>query len=107
MAEPLSVVKLLDVSPTALIKTTSATVKGLLVIGIICLIGWMSWVTLIQPHTKWAVQVQTTQQKADSITNYNGLSAKEVSELIDSKFAAHDKLFTWGIKVGWFKIGKW
>ena len=40
MSEPISVRKLLDFTPTALVKSSSQTLKGLLVLIAIGLIGW-------------------------------------------------------------------
>jgi len=59
MSEPVSWKKALDPRPTALIKSTSATGKGLFVLGLVALSGWAIWVTYIRPHTKFAVKTQT------------------------------------------------
>lgn len=70
MAEPISWKKAFDPRPTALIKSTSATGKGLLVLGMFAVFGYSLWVALIQPHTKWAQKAQT-----QSITIEKGATA--------------------------------
>lgn len=48
-AEPASLKKAVDVSPTALVKSTSVVIKGLLVLGAVFLFGLGVWV-VIRPH---------------------------------------------------------
>jgi hypothetical protein len=69
MAEPFLLKKALDVSGSALGKSTSVVAKGLFVLGIIAVVGWSIWVTIIKPHTKWATP--STTQKAEKIDNLN------------------------------------
>ena len=75
MPEPISARKLLDISPTAMIKSTSSVSKGLLVLGIITLCGWAIWITYIKPHTKFAAKTQT-----QAITIQSGGSATIVQK---------------------------
>ena len=88
MPEPILVSKLLDLRATALVKSTSSTLKGLLVIGAIAGLGWCVWVGLIQPHTKY--RVASTNQSAEQITNVTN-NYPEKKSLIDLK--------VWFIKV--------
>ena len=105
MSEPLSLMKAVSLDPVTLVKTTSATVKGLLVIALIGYLGWTCWVSLIQPHTKWAVQTKTTQQKADTIVNYNGLDTEEIIAIVDKQIAKNEKKFFLGIRLFGVKLG--
>ena len=57
MSESVSLRKLADISPTAMIKSSSQTIKGLLVIIAIGLIGFAVWRAYIKPV---ASQSQTT-----------------------------------------------
>ena len=68
MSEAVSTSKLLDITPSTLIKTTSSTIKGLLVIGAIAGIGWAIYAGIIRPVTK---PNPSTTQNAEQITNYN------------------------------------
>lgn len=60
MVEPFLISKALDITPTALGKSTFATLKGLLVIGAIAGLGWAIYAGLIRPITK--PNPSTTQQ---------------------------------------------
>lgn len=75
MSEPVNKDKLCDMSARTLIKTSSATGKGLFVLGIIALSGWAIWVTYIRPHTKFAAKTQT-----QSITIEKGATATIVQK---------------------------
>ena len=68
MGEPVSFKKIIDLTPNTLIKTSSSTLKGLLVIGSIAIAAWSIYVTFVKPHINPA---PTTTQKAEAITNYN------------------------------------
>ena len=68
MGEPVSFAKLADIGPTALIKSSSATLKGLLVIGAIAGIGWALYLAFIKPHYN---PLPLTTQNAEQIANYN------------------------------------
>jgi len=68
MAESISGKQLLDITPTAMIKSSSQTFKGLLVIGAISVVGYSLYITLIKPHFN---PLKTTEQKAEQIVNYN------------------------------------
>jgi len=64
MPEPFLVAKALDVSGSALGKSTSVVIKGLLVLGVIALLIWGGYVTFVKPHTN-----PTPTERADSITH--------------------------------------
>ena len=66
MPEPFSILKAVDMAPTALAKSTSVVFKGLLVLGLLAWLGWMVYVSFIKPHTN---PTPTTSQKATQIYN--------------------------------------
>lgn len=75
MSEPVDKHKLCDMSPRTLVKTSSATGKGLFVLGFIAIGLYSIWVTVIQPHTRWAQKTQ-----AQSITIEKGATATIVQK---------------------------
>lgn len=66
MPEPFLVAKAVDVSGAALGKSVSVVLKGLIVLGLIALIVWETYITLVKPHTN---PTPTTAQKATYIYN--------------------------------------
>ena len=88
MGEPILISKLLDLSPTAVVKSTSSTIKGLLVLGAIAGLGWAVYAGVVRPVTK---PNPTTKQEAETINNYYPLKETE-------------KFFL-GVKILGFRIG--
>jgi hypothetical protein len=96
MAEPLDVKKIVDLSPVTLIKTTSATAKGLLGVGgivaVIFCIGYVIFTLLFPKHT----QMQRT-----NITN-PGVVQIDQRQIVTNKDT--DVMFLgvrlWRIKLG-------
>lgn len=68
--EPFLMSKAADFSATALGKATSVVIKGLLVLGIIALIAWSVYVTVVRPHTK-PTPTTSNAQTATTIVNNN------------------------------------
>jgi hypothetical protein len=110
MSEPVDIKKALDLSPTALVKSTSATFKGLLGLSIIAgagLLLWMGYVTFIKPHTSPKPTTLTT------ITNPgNGTISvdQDCSQQVCSAIEGRDRY--WDLKAknskGWIHFGvKW
>jgi len=64
--EPFLASKAFDFGATALAKCVSVVIKGLLVLGVIALVVWSIYVTVVKPHTK---PTPTTTQQAEQITN--------------------------------------
>ena len=75
MPEPFLVAKAVDMSASALGKSTSVVIKGLVVLGIVVAVGWAVFVTYIKPHTN---PTPTTSQKAETITNVYEYPSKRV-----------------------------
>lgn len=67
MIEPFLAKKALDFTLPTLGKCLSVVVKGLIVLGVIALIAWSIYVTVVRPHTK---PNPTTKQEAEEIINY-------------------------------------
>jgi len=62
MSEKFQLSKAMDFSPTAVAKSTSSVLKGLLVLVLVAVCGWSIWIALIKPHTKWAEKTNTQNQ---------------------------------------------
>ena len=60
--------KAVDFSATALGKAVSVVIKGLIVLGLIALVVWSIYVTIIKPHTN---PTPTQEQNAKTIQNDN------------------------------------
>lgn len=65
MPEPINFTKLADISPTTLVKTTSSTAKGLLVLLAVAGIGYAIYKAYVKRPDP------TTTQNAKAIANYN------------------------------------
>jgi hypothetical protein len=93
MAEPILVSKLLDITPSTLIKTSSSTLKGLLVIGAIAGLGWAVYAGVIRPVTK---PNPTTTYKAENLYKYDYNYSRPETAI----FLGID---LWGWKIGIYK----
>lgn len=67
MAEPFLVKKAFDFSGAAMGKSVSVVIKGLLILGILTLLVWSVYVTVVRPHIK---PTPTTSNTAQVINNY-------------------------------------
>jgi len=67
MPEKFLISKALDLTPTAVAKSTSSTLKGLLVLAGIAGLGWAIYAGIIRPVTK---PNPTMRQEAEQIENY-------------------------------------
>ena len=85
MVEPFLAAKAFDMSATALGKAVSVVLKGLLVLGVIALMVWSLYVTIVRPHTKPA----PTQQ----------------AEVINNNYYETKSSFFLGLKLWGFKLG--
>jgi hypothetical protein len=99
--EPFSLLKASDLSFTALGKSVSVVIKGLLVLAILAGIGWGVYIVMIKPHTH---PIPTTAQSGTITNNYINPTADELVDIINSQVKQQEKFFV-GVKLLGFKIG--
>ena len=92
MPEQFLLSKALDLTPTALGKSTFSVLKGLLVLGAIAGLGWAIYAGIIRPVTK---PNPTTTQNAEKIENISYYPNKRVFFI---------GINLWGMDIG---IGKY
>ena len=69
MPEPFSILKALDFTLPAIGKAVSVVVKGLIVLGLIAVVAWSIYVTIIKPHIN---PTPTTNVESGGVSNtYN------------------------------------
>lgn len=102
MAEPFSLGKAVDLSGSALGKSVSVVIKGLLVIVLIAGLGWGIYVVMIKPHTR---PTPTTTQSGTITNNYINPTADELVDIINSQAKKQQKKFFLGIRLLGFDIG--
>lgn len=102
MAEPFSVVKALDVTPSALGKSVSVVLKGILVIALIAGLAWGIYITIVKPHTN---PTPTTSQEGTITNNYINPTADELADIINEQVKKQGKKFFLGIRLLGFDIG--
>jgi hypothetical protein len=94
MSEPISVKKLLDASPRAMIKSTSSTAKGLLVLIAIGLLGFAVWKAFIK-------KPDPTQTQHTTITSPAKVEIDQ-RQIIESK---DQDVFFFGVRLWRIKLG--
>jgi hypothetical protein len=104
MAEPFSVVKALDITPSALGKSVSVVLKGLLVIALVAGLGWGIYVTMVKPHTN-PTPSSTTNQEGTITNNYINPTADELQDIINSQIKKQKPKFFLGVRLLGFDIG--
>ena len=102
MAEPFLIKKALDFSPSAIGKSVSVVLKGLLILGVIVFLGWSVYVTIIKPHTH---PTPTTSQSGTITNNYINPTADELVDIINSQVKKQQKKFFLGIQLFGFDLG--
>jgi disulfide bond formation protein DsbB len=102
MAEAFSIIKAIDITPSALGKSVSVVIKGLLVILLIAGLGWGIYVTMVKPHIK---PTPTTFQEGTITNNYINPTANELTDIINTQIKKQKPKFFLGIHLLGFDIG--
>lgn len=98
MSEPISVRKLLDFTPTALVKSSSQTLKGLLVLIAIGLIGWAVYKAFVKrPEPTQTQHTVITSPAKVEIDQRQIVISREVDRFF---FGLKFKLIWWPVKIG-------
>lgn len=98
MGEPINLRKIIDITPNTLIKTSSSTAKGLLVIIAIGLLGWAVFKAFVKKAEPTQTQntVITSPAKVE-IDQRQIVNSREVDRFF---FGLKFKLIWWPVKIG-------
>lgn len=98
MGEQVSFKKIIDITPNTLIKTSSSTFKGLLVIVAIGLLGWAVYKAFVKKSEPTQTQntVITSPAKVE-IDQRQIVNSREVDRFF---FGLKFKLIWWPVKIG-------
>jgi len=102
MPEPFLIKKALDLSLPAIGKAVSVVVKGLLVLGVIALLVWSIYVTVVKPHTK---PTPTTSQRGTITNNYINPTADQLADIVNDQVKKQRKKFFLGVSLFGFEVG--
>lgn len=98
MSEPIDLNKAFDIRPRALVKSTSSTAKGLLVIVAIGLLGWAVWKAFVKkPEPTQTQNTVITSPAKVEIDQRQIVNSREVDRFF---FGLKFKLIWWPVKIG-------